>query len=77
MVNISEVGQPLMKVSPTPFCGWPFSEHLILAQNMGELADIRHSGIVVEGDSSRRLATYTVGKIAGTRSKQKFDTLVI
>ena len=51
MVNISEVGQPLMKVSPAPFCGWPFSEHLILAQNMGELADIRHSGIVVEGGS--------------------------
>ena len=51
MVNISEVGQPLMKVSPTPFCGWPFSEHLILAQNMSELADVRHSGIVVEGGS--------------------------
>jgi len=51
MVNISEMGQPLMKVSPTPFCGWPFSEHLILAQNMGELADIRHSDIVVEGGS--------------------------
>ena len=50
MINISEMDQPLMEVS-TPFFGWPFSEHLILAQNMGELADIRHSGIVVEGGS--------------------------
>ena len=63
-----------MEVS-TPFFGWPFSEHLILAQNMGEFLGVRHTPIVVEGGSRRAIRPFALVQQGLTRAIVNPETL--
>jgi hypothetical protein len=52
-----------------------FSEHFVLAQNMGEFLGVRHTPIVVEGGSGRVIRPFALVQQGLTRAIVNPETL--